>query len=98
MDKMVWTKSYTNKMVLDKMVWTKWYGENGMDKMVWIKSSINQSRSHSQHDFSSISLSLDPFRFPLCVYHLFLDFVSYRLLLQHIQHYTNNSDNIISDY
>jgi len=24
--------------------------------------------------------------------------VSYRLLLQTIQHYTNNSDNIISDY
>src|SRR6218665_1102218 len=24
-DKMVWTKWYTDKMVLDKMVWTKWY-------------------------------------------------------------------------
>ena len=24
--KMVWTKWYTDKMVLDKMVWTKWYG------------------------------------------------------------------------
>src|SRR6218665_629504 len=28
-DKMVWTKWYTDKMVLDKMVWTKWYGQNG---------------------------------------------------------------------
>ena len=25
-------------------------------------------------------------------------FIVYRLLLQHIQNYTNNSDNIISDY
>jgi len=25
-DKIVWTKWYTDKMVLDKMVWTKWYG------------------------------------------------------------------------
>ena len=25
-DKMVWTKWYTDKMVLDKMVRTKWYG------------------------------------------------------------------------
>ena len=32
MDKMVWTKWYTDKMVLDKMVRTKWYGQNGMDK------------------------------------------------------------------
>ena len=28
-DKMVWTKCYTDKMVLDKMIWTKWYGQNG---------------------------------------------------------------------
>src|SRR6218665_3302412 len=28
-DKMVWTKWYTDKMVLDKMVRTKWYGQNG---------------------------------------------------------------------
>jgi len=28
-DKMVWTKWYTDKMLLDKMVWTKWYGQNG---------------------------------------------------------------------
>jgi len=28
-DKMVWTKWYTDKMVLDKMVWAKWYGQNG---------------------------------------------------------------------
>jgi len=25
---MVWTKWYTDKMVLDKMVCTKWYGKN----------------------------------------------------------------------
>src|SRR6218665_3010416 len=40
-DKMVWTKWYTDKMVLDKMVRTKWYGQNGMDKTLTIKSSIN---------------------------------------------------------
>src|SRR6218665_519813 len=34
MDKMVWTKWYTDKMALDKMVWTKWYGHNGTDIMV----------------------------------------------------------------
>ena len=28
-DKMVWTKWYTDKIVLDKMVQTKWYGQNG---------------------------------------------------------------------
>src|SRR6218665_4148177 len=28
-DKMVWTKLYTDKMVLDKMAWTKWCGQNG---------------------------------------------------------------------
>ena len=37
-DKMVWTKWYTDKMVLDKMVWTKWYGQNGMAKILRIKS------------------------------------------------------------
>jgi len=26
---MVWTKWYTDKMVLGKMVRTKWYGQNG---------------------------------------------------------------------
>src|SRR6218665_2569854 len=40
-DKMVWTKWYTDEMVLDKMVRTKWYGQNGMDKTLTIKSSIN---------------------------------------------------------
>jgi len=40
-DKMVWTKWYTDKMVLDKMVQTKWYRQNGTDKMVQIKSSFN---------------------------------------------------------
>jgi len=28
-DRMVWTKWYTDKMVLDKMVETKLYGQNG---------------------------------------------------------------------
>ena len=28
-DKMVWTKWYTDKIVLGKMVRTKWYGQNG---------------------------------------------------------------------
>src|SRR6218665_684694 len=35
-DKMVWTKWYTDKMVLDKMVWTKRYGQNGTDKILRI--------------------------------------------------------------
>ena len=42
-DKMVWTKWYTDKMVLDKMVWTKWYGQNGMDKMVYGQNDIGQN-------------------------------------------------------
>src|SRR6218665_2521243 len=29
MDKMVWTKWYTDKMVLDKIASTKWHGQNG---------------------------------------------------------------------
>jgi len=37
-DKMVWTKWYTDKMVLDNMVWTKWYGQNGMANILRIKS------------------------------------------------------------
>src|SRR6218665_1125730 len=41
-DKMVWTKWYTDKMVLDKMAWTKWYGQNGTDKILRIKSSSIQ--------------------------------------------------------
>ena len=38
MDKMVWTKWYT-----DKMVWTKWYGQNGTDKMVLDKMVYGQN-------------------------------------------------------
>ena len=34
MDKMVWTKWYTDKMISDKMVWTKWYRQNGTDKIL----------------------------------------------------------------
>ena len=40
-DKMVWTKWYTDKMVLDKTIRTKWYGQNGTDNTLTIKSSIN---------------------------------------------------------
>src|SRR6218665_662295 len=41
-DKMVWTKWYTDKMVLDKMVWTKWYGQNGtISYLVYILIKLN---------------------------------------------------------
>ena len=56
-DKMVWTKWYTDKMVLDKMVRTKWYGQNGMAKMLRIKSSINPAPIDNII-FSSIQLPL----------------------------------------
>ncbi len=56
-DKMVWTKWYTDKMVLDKMVWTKWYGQNGTDKILRIKSSINPAPIDNMI-FSSIPLPL----------------------------------------
>ena len=29
-DKVVWTKWYTDKMVLEKMALTKWHGQNGI--------------------------------------------------------------------
>jgi len=32
--KMVWTKWYTDKMLLDKMVRTIWYGLNGTEKII----------------------------------------------------------------
>src|SRR6218665_1502487 len=32
-DKMVWTKWYTDKMVLDKMGWSKWNRQNRMVKI-----------------------------------------------------------------
>ena len=34
---MVWTKCYTDKMLLDKMVRTNWYGQKGTDKKVRTK-------------------------------------------------------------
>jgi len=69
---MVWRNWYMDKMVWrTKWYWTKWYGQTGTDKMVRIKSSINQSHSHWQYYCSSIRLPLDPFRFPLCVCHLY---------------------------
>src|SRR6218665_218170 len=58
-DKMVWTKWYTDKMVLDKMVRTKWYGQNGMDKTN--NKIINQYINSTSIDnmiFSSILLPL----------------------------------------
>src|SRR6218665_2942446 len=69
-DKMVWTKWYTDKMVLDKMAWTKWYGQNGIrikwywtkwhgqngtDQILRIKSSINPALIYNMI-FSSIPL------------------------------------------
>src|SRR6218665_3045246 len=57
MDKMVWTKWYTGKMVLDKMAWTKWYGQNDTDKILRIRSSINPSLIYNMI-FSSIPLPL----------------------------------------
>ena len=57
MDKMVWTKWYTDKMVLVKMAWTKWYGQNSTDKILRIKSSINPALIDNMI-FSSIPLPL----------------------------------------
>jgi len=57
MDKMVWTKWYTDKMALDKMEWTKWYGQNGTDKILRIRSSINPSLIYNMI-FLSIPLPL----------------------------------------
>ena len=36
-DIMVWTKCYTDKMLIDKMVRTNWYGQMGTDKKVRTK-------------------------------------------------------------
>jgi len=69
MDKMVWTKWYTDKMVLAKMAWTKWYGENGTDKILRIKSSINPALIYNMI-FSSIPL-------PLWRYQLFSMYLSF---------------------
>ena len=44
---------------------------------------------------ANISWCIDPMRI---IRAYIYSIVSYRLLLQHIQNYTNNSDNIISDY
>jgi len=41
LDKMVWTKWYTDKMSLDKMVRTKWYGLNGSKFWNWIQLKWN---------------------------------------------------------
>src|SRR6218665_3214669 len=59
-DKMVWTKWYTDKMVLDKMARTKWYGQTGTDMTLPIKSSINiiNSTHIDNMIFSSILLPL----------------------------------------
>src|SRR6218665_857400 len=56
-DKMVWTKWYTDKMLLDKMVRTKWYGQSGIAKKLPIKSSINLAPIDNLI-FSSIQLPL----------------------------------------
>src|SRR6218665_3535045 len=59
-DKMVWTKWYTDKMVLDTMVRTKWYGQNGTDKTLPIESSIKKISTPliDTMTFSSILLPL----------------------------------------
>ena len=36
-DKMVWTKCYTDKMLIDKMARANWYGQKGTDKKVRTK-------------------------------------------------------------
>src|SRR6218665_786357 len=56
-DKMVWTKWYTDKMVLDKMAWTKWHGHNGTDQILRIKSSFNPALIYNMI-VSSIPLPL----------------------------------------
>jgi len=84
LDKMAWTKWYTDKMVLDKMVldkmvWTKWYtnkmvyrqngiGQNGTDKII----SQSIPLPLTAQFFYQSRFHFDPFRFPLCVYHLFV--------------------------
>jgi len=41
-DKLVWTKWYTDKIVLDKMIWTKWYRQNGTNLyFVYILIQLN---------------------------------------------------------
>src|SRR6218665_4042389 len=74
MDKMVWTKWYTDKMVLDKMVWTKWYGQNGMAKILRKKSLINRSSIDTMIFFINPASTLTPLAFPyvLIIYLLLL--------------------------
>ena len=72
-DKMVWTKWYTDNMVLDKMVRTKWYGQNGTDEILRIKSSINPAPIDNMI-FHQSRFHFDAFNFPLCAYHLFVTF------------------------
>src|SRR6218665_3409110 len=62
-----------DKMVLDKMVRTKWYGQNGTDKILQIKSSINPAPIDNMI-FHHCRFHFDAFSFPLCAYHLFVNF------------------------
>src|SRR6218665_877839 len=62
-----------DKMVLDKMERTKWYGQNGTDKILQIKSSINPAPIDNMI-FHHCRFHFDAFSFPLCAYHLFVNF------------------------
>jgi len=62
-DEMVWTKWYTDKMLLDKMVWTKWYEQNGTYKILRIKSSINLAPIDNMIFFYNPASILTPFAF-----------------------------------
>src|SRR6218665_3169914 len=77
MDKMVWTKWYT-----DKMVRTKWYGQNGMDKMVSGQNGIGQNgmdkMARTKWYGSNITNKvINQFSFLLCACHLFMTLGSF---------------------
>src|SRR6218665_306764 len=54
----------------------KWYGQNGMDKAVPIKSSVKLSipLPLTIRFFYQSRFLYNPFRFPLCVSHIFVTF------------------------
>ena len=48
-DKMVWTKCYTDKMLIDKMVRTNGYGQKGTDKMLCWQNVTKQWSVHKKY-------------------------------------------------
>src|SRR6218665_3766031 len=70
MDKMVAYGQKGMDKIRTKWYWTKWYGHNGTDKI------INQSISPAptDNDFHQSHFHFKSFKFPLCVYHLFVTF------------------------